>query len=184
MEEGEPLGQGPGSLDDMSGDGRRYILSASAVVDEERDLLAVAYQDLGEMVFARLSTGETLSTTKPGSWPEPDFTRRRGSLAWTHSRDNFVGYRSVEKSEHGVWGFFAGNTWKRSHGPYGSRDVHVFGWDGELKRILRLSQRIDGFAILGDYLYGAVNDPVPAVVRWRIPDHLLSELIESTTQTL
>ncbi len=171
---GVPIGSAPRNLADRREFIRVFNSMAYATVDEERDLLIVAYFTLGEIVFARLSTGETIRTTKPGSWPRPMVVPESGT--WRESPDNFVGYRDVMKSAEGVWGFFSGNTWNKSHGPYGSRDVHVYGWDGELKQILRLSERIDGLAVLNGYLYGSVNDPIPAVVRWRIPDHVLDEL--------
>ena len=53
--------------------------------------------------------------------------------------------------------------------PYGKRDVHMFNWNGELIRIYRLTRGVTDIAVLGDWVYGLVNDPLPAVLRWPLP---------------
>lgn len=174
--EGVPLGSAPPSLGGDPEQFRIYNSQASAIVSEEKNLLVVGYLSLGEMVFARLSTGEHLETTKAGAWPTPKLVRRGGPGNWRNSLDNFVGYRTVDQSPLGVWGLFHGNTWRRDWSEYRSQDVHAFSWDGELRYILRVSRMMAGLAVLGNYLYACVNDPTPAVVRWRIPDHVLDEL--------
>jgi hypothetical protein len=153
-----------------------YFSEASATLNEERDVLALGYQDTGEMIFARASTGAVIRVTRPGRWPDPTLADVPGTRVQAVSPKSFVGYRSVRQSRDGVWGFFAGNTWDRSHGPIASRDVHVYDWDGYLHAILRLSQRVDDIAVLGDTLYAATNEPVPAIVSWTIPPAVLERL--------
>lgn len=90
--------------------------------------------------------------------------------------ENFIGYRSVRGSKYGVWGLFVGNTYTMSHGPYASRDVHVYDWKGRLRQILRLSTPVDDIAVSEDFLYGATNQLVPKILKWTLPGHLLDEL--------
>jgi hypothetical protein len=162
----------PGENDRM----KVHFSEASATLNEERDVLALGYQDTGEMVFARPSNGTVIQTTRPGSWPDPTLAEVPGSRVQATSRKSFVGYRAVRQSRDGVWGFFAGNTWDKSHGPIASRDVHAYDWTGTLHAILRLPQRVDDIAVLGDTLYAATNEVVPAIVTWEIPPSVLERL--------
>jgi hypothetical protein len=70
-----------------------------------------------------------------------------------------------------VWGLCVCNTNTKAYKvhPYGTRDIHVFTWEGELVRIYRLTRGVEDITVLGDWVYGLVNEPVPAVLRWPLP---------------
>jgi len=175
----EFLGQGavqlPGTTDAM----RAYLSEASIAVNEDRDIIALGYQDTGEMVFARLSTGEVMKVTRPGRWPEPTLAPVERSGVVAQAPSNFVGYRSVRQSADGVWGLFVGNTWDKSFGPVDNRDVHAYDWSGQLQAILRLPIEVDDVAVLGNNLYGATNELVPAIVSWEVPESVLGAMRNS-----
>jgi hypothetical protein len=171
---------GPGVVDiPGSSEAIRTTLSrASAIVNEARGTIAAGFVHTGEMVFANASSGAIMTVTKPGSWPPPETHAGRagGRTVLSRSRDNFLGYRSVKQSRHGVWGLFIGNTLELTHGSYASRDVHLYDWNGRLRRIMRLSVPVGDIAVNSEYLYGVDNELVPRLLRWKLPSTLLDEL--------
>lgn len=166
-----PWGSAPPSMAAAAGrDERRQRVfdRASFAVNEARDVAAVGYTYLGDMVFAQISSGETLHVQKAGSWPLP---RLQSRDSWAVSDDSFDGYESVKGTLEAVWGLCICNTLTGAYTvhPYGKRDVHMFTWEGELVRIYRLTRGVTDIAVLGDWVYGLVNDPVPALLRWPLP---------------
>lgn len=167
----QPWGSAPASMTAAAGkDEKRQIVfdRASLAVNEARDVAAVGYTYLGDMVFARIASGETLNVRKAGSWPLPRLFSRK---SWGVSDDTFAGYESVTGTPEAVWGLCVCNTrgvGYRVH-PYSTRDIHVFTWDGDLKRIYRLTRGVEDITVLGDWVYGLVNEPAPAVLRWPLP---------------
>jgi len=171
----EFIGHAPATVLRLAGDDeslQMYLSKSSSAVNETADMVALGYYHTGEIVFARLSTGETVVETRPGNWADVSFSRkyeRRGLRKTTDK--SFLGYRTVKATEDGVWAFCICNTRDLSNKsfPYARRDVHYYSWSGELVRIYRLSRSVEDIAVLGQYLYATVNDPVPAVVRWKLP---------------
>ena len=171
----EPWGLAPTVLRRVAGEDelmQNFYSKTSVAVNEKADAIALGYYYTGEMVFARLSTGETFAESVPGRWPDVRLSRkyqRRGLLETPN--ESFIGYRSVKGTPDGVWAFCICNT--RDLGnksfPFARRDVHYYSWSGELVRIYRLSRSVEDIAVLGGYIYATVNDPVPAVVRWKLP---------------
>lgn len=167
----QPWGSAPASMIEAAGKDekrRRMFDRTSFAVNEARDVAAIGYTYLGDMVFARISSGETLSVAKAGTWPLP---RPESRKSWAISDDSFVGYESVKGTPEAAWGLCVCNTNTGAYKvhPYGKRDVHMFNWSGELLRIYRLTRGVADIAVLGDWVYGLVNDPVPAVLRWPLP---------------
>lgn len=177
VESGEaaPWGGSPAVLQRVAGEDerlQRFFSKAAAAVNEAADVVALGYYHTAEMVFARLSTGEIISETLPGNWADPRLSRkyqRRGIMEMTE--DSFLGYRTVKATPEAAWALCVCNTANRANKsfPYTRRDVHYYSWSGELVRIYRLSRSVEDIAVLGGYLYATVNEPLPAVVRWKLP---------------
>ena len=147
---------------------KRLFDRSSFAINEALDVAAVGYTWLGDMVFARISSGETFRVQKVGSWPLP---RLEPENPFAVSDDTFAGYESVKGTPEAVWGLCVCNTRTGAYTvhPYGKRDIHMFTWEGELVRIYRLTRGVADIAVLGDWVYGLVNNPFPAVVRWPLP---------------
>lgn len=134
------------------------------------DRLAVAYQltnriDVvsGDMEAVATWYGPIPVEAKYRVWQDD----QRGLLfAWED--DNPYGYVSLDADSTFVYGLFCGDCIARNGLP---KDLHVFSWNGRLVQRLVLDREIRSIAVSSDgqFLFGAVENPYPAVAVWRLP---------------
>lgn len=98
---------------------------------------------------------------------EPDFRPAPDGLNMIRGGDFRFGYLDVAATGERVYALFSG----RSTSEFGTRaedarEVHVFGWDGRLRKVLRLDTAVDRLAVdeAAGALYATRSSPYPQVV--------------------
>lgn len=138
-----------------------------AAVDPSHRRLVLAYQAIN-----RLDIYDSVPALR-GSIAGPrkvamSFSRvdsRRGpAFTWTESNER--AYVGVDASQDHIFALFCGKC-----GPELARIVHVFTWEGRFIREFVLDQGVLGIAVSpdGTTLFGATEEPFPAVVLWNLP---------------
>jgi hypothetical protein len=97
----------------------------------------------------------------------PDFSPARDGLNMQRGKDFRFGYIDVAATEGRVFGLFSGRK-ATERDPNFASEVHVFGWDGRLARVLTLDQSAFRIALSADghTLYAICHDPEPFVVAY------------------
>jgi hypothetical protein len=105
---------------------------------------------------------------------EPVFTVARGRRGPAMASDESMrfGYIGGAASRAAIYALFSGRTREGFHGDavFG-RYVHVYDWNGELQKVLRLDADVIAVAVdpADRVLYALRHDPTPAVLAYAIP---------------
>lgn len=96
---------------------------------------------------------------------------RSGARRFRWLDDNELAYVAVDATERFVYALFCGRCRVDDSFP---RLLHVFRWDGELVAELALDRPVKTFGVDpgGRALYGVVEEPVPRVGEWLLPERL------------
>jgi hypothetical protein len=139
--------------------------------DRSRVVLATRHADQLEIYGAG---GELVRTVKGPSGFTPAYeSRRRGvQEQMVSSPDLRFGYISLAVTDRWIIALYSGHSRRERPGWAHYGDVlHVFDWDGTLRRVLPLSFPSLAIAVDpgGRTLYAARENPVPAVLRYPLP---------------
>ena len=151
---------------------RRMMNRSHVAVNPSRTLIAVAYQGASRLDFY------TASGKRYGSVDGPRATRAR----FRESRDGqnvFLdslhqrAYTSIDATDRFVYALFNGSYKGDKQLPY---RIHVFSWNGDFVMELGVDRQTYRIAVLPNdsVVYGAVQEPYPAVVEWELPASLLA----------
>lgn len=97
----------------------------------------------------------------------PDVSPARDGLNMERGKDFRFGYIDVAATGDRVFGLFSGRK-GTERDPNFANEVHVFGWDGRLARVLTLDQSAFRITLSGDgrTLYAICHDPEPFVIAY------------------
>lgn len=122
------------------------------------------------------ASGQKLARAQVPVEFEPRFTvnhREDRPPSMGSGDDLRFGYVDVATTEARIYGLFSG----RLRGDYpksawSAREVHVFDWAGRLETIIHLDSDAIAIAVdeQGDSLYAIRHDPLPAIMRYELPD--------------
>lgn len=148
---------------------RNQYSEVEIAVHPSRQIFAAAMKNTGVIeIFDFTGERQVLVRTPFDFRSSFTFTSTRQGRALGWNSDWRRGYIDVVATEDQIFALFSGRSLKRygSDAAYG-RYVHIFDWDGELQRILRLD--MDAFKIAvepdGSAIYTASNDGLIPVVR-------------------
>lgn len=148
-----------------------YTGTMVARPDRSRFALLTRHADRIEIFGAG---GEPLSVGRGPQGFEPVYSFRTigGSPSMTTGDDLRFGYISAAATNDAIYALYSGRARGelRGYADYGTW-LHVFDWDGELVRILKLDAYLLGIAVdpEGTTLYGTRLYPEPAVLRIPLP---------------
>lgn len=151
---------------------RQHAYQGLLVVRPDRSRMAVLTRHLGQVeIFA--SAGELLRTVTGPYLFEPRYrvVRSSGENVMGTDTDLRFGYIAAAATDRVFVGLFSGRT--RAGFPdaatFGTF-VHVFDWDGNLLRVLRLDHAGIGMALdeHEEVLYVVVHDPAPSILRYEL----------------
>lgn len=97
---------------------------------------------------------------------------RGGAPTMASGEDLRFGYVDAAAAGDRVYALYSGVTRGERPGRANfGQQVHVFGWEGTLRRVMQLDQPVLGIAVTNDgqTMYAVRHDPEPAVLRYRLP---------------
>jgi len=163
----------PFKEDDVEIDVALMQLNAnSTAFDPSRKRVAIAYQRVNRIDFFTIDGAQTASAAGPRTIPEPKHSfAPDGSFLWEEMTPVYV---DVDASDQYVYALFKGSAFQAGVPARLSYRVDVFTWDGDYVTELIMDHDLNEIAVTEDdsFLYGASQDPFPAVVEWRLPDWL------------
>ena len=171
------LGELPPASEKIRPSDRQHAFQATLAIHPRRHLLAAVLRH-GSQLEIYHNDGSLL---KRVDGPLPiqietniDFSGRLSGFRLTdHSR---YGYVDAVASDRFIFALFSGRLLGafRARATFG-RYVHVFDWQGQLKRVLELDR--DAIAIAVDSettaLYSVIHDPQPAILRYSLNENAL-----------
>lgn len=163
-------GQPPPGLSTVPIFVRQQANSARGVFDAHLDRIVFAsrYADKLEIYD---TTGRVIAL---GSRPlnfDPAYTVgiRSGAPALGMNSASRIGYVDVVADSHHVYALFAGRT-INGNGPraYDGTEVHVYGWDGKLQRVIALGRAASAITVSqdGQLLFTLTPSPHPALFEY------------------
>ncbi len=147
--------------------GRSHMNRTFMAFHPERDRLALAYQFDNRIDFFT-TEGSRYGSTRGPTETTPQF-RIEGNRFFDDG--NEMAYGPARGTNTFVYVMFCGC--KDMDNPDIDR-IHIFGWDGVFVGEIRLDHPIVSFTVSPDdrFLFGAIQDPYPAVGKWRLPEEL------------
>lgn len=149
---------------------RNHAYQSMAQYDPDRGVLVLANRHADRIEVLR-PDGERVREIRGPARFDPVYrvTSRQGTPVLDGGLDLRFGYVDVETSRRHVYALFSGRTHReRGRGVVYGEEVHVFDWDGRLRRVLRLEG--DNIAIAvprgESRLYALRMHPGPAVVEY------------------
>lgn len=168
--QGTTLGELPPASEKIRPSDRQHAFQATLAIHPRRHLLAAVLRH-GSQLEIYHADGSLL---KRVDGPLPiqietniNFSGRRSGFRLTdHSR---YGYVDAVASDKFIFALFSGRLLGafRTRATFG-RYVHVFDWQGQLKRVLELDSDAIAIAIDSEatVLYSVIHDPQPAILRY------------------
>ncbi len=149
---------------------RRRLSTAHTTLNPGLRRIAVAYMFTGHFIVASLD-GETLSSNRYGDWPIEGGVVQHGSLYSPEIEDETLGYYGASSDDERIYALWVGRRMEDARREMSAEatDVHVFDWDGQLRRILRLDVPVVDVEVHADSLYGLVAEPIPEIRAWKLP---------------
>jgi hypothetical protein len=132
--------------------------------------LATMYADQLEFYSPE---GKRLRTVRGPFRFDPKFTvaNAQGMAVMGQGDDMRFGYMDVAGTDRFIYALFSGRT-REAHrgGASFSRYVHVYDWQGNLKRVLQLDSDVLGMDVSQDgrVLYATRHDPAPAIMVFQL----------------
>lgn len=166
----------PSSLDALHvGLRHRAFRALLAASPDGRRVVAVSWRGSRIDIFTDPPHGPHAFSEGPFPF-EPDVhieeTLRTNQLVW--GTRNRAGYVGVAASNEGVLALFSGRLEFAFRSAMDEAEhLHVYDWDGAFLRALRLDRPVRGIACEDtrcDALVAVTWSPIPAVLRYRLPD--------------
>jgi hypothetical protein len=151
--------------------GRMYLNENRVAFDPLRERVVIAYQMVSRIDFFTSAGVRYGSVVGPRQIHIPMYqVTDEGGFFWESETE--AAYISVDASQEFVYALFDGSSIDEPTHP---RLVHVFRWDGSFAGELTLDRDATSIAVdhSGLVIYGAVDEPYPAVAEWTIPRSLL-----------
>ncbi|HST59003.1 MAG TPA: BF3164 family lipoprotein [Longimicrobium sp.] len=143
-------------------------------VSPRRGLIALATFYADQLEIYR-SDGSLVRTVRGPFRFDPKFETADaggGFLTMSSGESMRIGYSHVAATDDEIYALFSGRT-REAFGGGSSfgRFVHVYDWDGELKRVLELDEAVVAVSISPDRksLYAVRHDPEPAILAFPLP---------------
>ncbi len=141
----------------------------SIAFDPSRTRAAIAYQRVNRVDMFRMNGTQLASGVSPRTIPPPKYQfSPSGTFLWEEMTPTYV---DVDASDSYVYALFKGSQSIGEREARLSYRVDVFTWDGEYVTELFLDHDLNEIAVTQDdsLLYGAAQEPFPAVVEWNLP---------------
>ena len=170
-------GNVPPGGDRVPGHVRQHAYQGSLAVGRQGTRLAILTRHLGQLELYRRDGSLVRVTSGPYVF-EPTYTVRssRGGPVMATDVDLRFGYVAVAATDDLIFGLFSGRTregfpGEASFGEY----VHVFDWDGNLRRVFKLDVAVLYIAIDMERgtLYAVRHNPAPAIMAYKLPSPIL-----------
>ena len=153
----------------------QHAFTGTIKSDPARQRFAVGARHAGLLEIFDAS-GRKLARAQVPVEFEPRFTvnvRQDRPPSMGSGNDLRFGYVDVATTDDRVYGLFSG----RLRGEYPksatyAREVHVFDWEGRLETIIRLDSDVISIAVdeRDETLYAIRHDPLPAIMKYELPD--------------
>ena len=170
--EGRPLlkaGKPPFSFEQVGhSTGIRLVNRATMEAKPDRSRLAVAFYSANRVdVFS--AEGDLLGSGQGPREPHVSFHVADKKFFWDLD-ENQLAYTSIASSKEAVFALYCGCV-NSAPDPADRTRIHVFDWQGRFQRELMLPTGVHRIAVSEDgrTLFGAIDDPWPAITTWRIP---------------
>ena len=149
-------------------------MPAMGALHPDGSRIVLAFSHTGELVIARTSDGETLSLSRQGDWEVTIETGSRVTSSGMGVEFSYlnspIGYMGVCATENAIYALWVGVPMSREDSTtvlgIDPREIHVYGWDGGLRTILRTDFPILQPHVAGDRLYTTWPEPIPEVRVW------------------
>lgn len=170
------VGQVPPGGEDVPPTVRQHAYQSTLRPSPDRSRLVLATRHADQLEIY-LADGTPVARVKGPADFEPVFAvrQRGGRPEMASGADLRFGYVDVATSGESIFALYSGRTRGEYPGEANFGEfVHVYGWDGKLRRTLRLDAAVIAIAVddRSGILYAARHDPTPAVLRYR-PDEAL-----------
>lgn len=143
-------------------------------VSRQRGLIALATFYADQLEIYR-SDGSLVRTVRGPFRFDPKFETADaggGFLTMSSGESMRIGYSHVAATDDEIYVLFSGRT-REAFGGGSSlgRFVHVYDWNGELKRVLELDEAVLSLSVSPDLksLYAVRHDPEPAILAFPLP---------------
>lgn len=147
---------------------RQQAYQSTLVRHPRRDLLALGTRYGSQLLIVR-PDGTVRDTARTPFDFRPAFHVADGDRM-SLEQDTRLGYVDLAATDGRLYGLFSGRLLQGSEDASLAHHVHVFSWDGRLRRILRVDEGLIAIEAAGDsILYGSSMRPVPAIRRYTRP---------------
>ncbi|HEX6746811.1 MAG TPA: BF3164 family lipoprotein [Longimicrobium sp.] len=152
---------------------RQHAYQATAAFSPARGLLVLADRHADRLELYR-NDGTPVRTIvgRNGFAPVYAVGTHGGAPAMVTGENLRFGYVDVAATGDAIYALYSGRTRREFPGRASlAGEVHVYGWDGRLRRILPLDADVSRIAVdsAAAELYAVRSEPTPAVLRYRIP---------------
>ena len=152
---------------------RQHAYQASAAYSPARGLLVLADRHADRLELYRADgTPVRTITGRRGFGPVYTVGTHGGAPAMATGEDLRFGYVDVAATGDAIYALYSGRTRREFPGRASlASTLHVFGWDGRLKRSIPLDANVSRIAVdsAAAELYAVRSEPTPAVLRYRLP---------------
>ena len=153
---------------------RNHAFQSSMAYEPTRDLLVLATRH-ADIIEIYRPEGEMVNRSRgPAGGFDPVFTvaQRAGQPTFAQGDDLRFGYLDVAADREHIYALYSGRRQGEAPAEAGyGREVHLYGWDGKLSRVLPLDTPVLAIAVGGSpgRLFGIRGEPTPAIVAFSLP---------------
>lgn len=162
------LGVVPGVTAQVPATVAHQVLQPTVTVEPGGRHIAIGVRYAGRVDIYSTIDGSLQPAAVPDPFEPVITVTSNGAMAvFATNQQTRFGYVWMASNDREIYALFSGRTRQNAPGrAYAGSAVHVFGWDGKLKRVIEVDRDLVSIAIdaTGRSLYGVATDPEPAVV--------------------